>query len=270
MKVKEVMDETSPLKVREDDFITNARQILRDNKLRAVPVLNDLDKVSGVLTRDGVLKVTSNKSNVTVKGFTKNIEVLTPENNVIEAAKIILNYNIDSVPIVKTTSNKSLVGVINIHDVLNVISENTTNPGLKVNEIMSTDVDTVNYNEGVSRCWLNMLDTGLSGFPVIKNDRLIGIITKGDIIQAGYARFSREGKTGGSSRREGKTGGSSRDKTKISKLMSTPVITVSPKTPVSNAVNKMKNHGIGRLPIVEEDNLIGIVDRYDVLKPYLG
>ncbi|OUJ18694.1 CBS domain containing protein [Methanonatronarchaeum thermophilum] len=259
MKVKKVM-ENSPLYVKESDFITKARQVLRDNQLRALPVIDDNDNVSGVLTRDGVLKVTSNKSNVTVKGFTKNIDLLTPENTIEDAGKLILEYNIDSIPITKTRSNRVLVGVVNIHDLFNSISNKQLNPEKKVVDIMNPKVETAEHNEQVSSCWRRMLNTGLSGFPVLKNDRLIGIITKGDVIQAGHARFSRGGKTSGGST----------DKTKITRLMSTPVTTVSPETQVKKAFEKMKNKNIGRLPVVKDDTVVGIVDRYDVLKPYLG
>ncbi|RZN61984.1 CBS domain-containing protein [Methanonatronarchaeum sp. AMET6-2] len=259
MNVSEVMDK-SPLYVRESDFITKARQVLRDNRLRALPVIDDTDKISGVLTRDGVLRVTSNKSNVTVKGFTENIRLVNPEDKIEEAGEVLTESGVDLVPVAKSKSNRTLEGAVSIQRVLDSISENPLNPDIKVRDIMSEKVETVPHNEKVSKCWLKMLDTGLSGFPVTKNGRLIGIITKGDVIQAGHARFS-QGKN---------NSGGSRDKTKITRLMSTPVTKATPETPVAEAVSLMKKNKIGRLPVIEDEEIIGIVDRFDVLKPYLG
>lgn len=50
----------------------------------------------------------------------------------------------------------------------------------------------------------------------------------------------------------------------VSEWMTSPVITVAPKTPISTAHQIMKEHGIRRLPVVEDDHLVGIITIGDV------
>lgn len=51
---------------------------------------------------------------------------------------------------------------------------------------------------------------------------------------------------------------------KIREWMNTPVVTVSPTTPISSAHQIMKRNGIRRLPVVENDQLVGIVTIGDI------
>ncbi|RMG86295.1 MAG: CBS domain-containing protein [Chloroflexi bacterium] len=50
----------------------------------------------------------------------------------------------------------------------------------------------------------------------------------------------------------------------VKEWMSTPVITVTPDTPISDAHKLMKEKGIRRLPVVEEERLVGIVTIGDI------
>jgi CBS domain-containing protein len=50
----------------------------------------------------------------------------------------------------------------------------------------------------------------------------------------------------------------------VKEWMTTPVITVSPTTPISSAHQTMKERGVRRLPVVENDRLVGIITIGDV------
>ncbi len=50
----------------------------------------------------------------------------------------------------------------------------------------------------------------------------------------------------------------------VREWMTTPVITVSPATPIGNAHQIMKEHGIRRLPVVDHEKLVGIITIGDV------
>ena len=51
---------------------------------------------------------------------------------------------------------------------------------------------------------------------------------------------------------------------KVREWMTSPVISVSPSTPISTAHQLMKDHGIRRLPVVEHDQVVGIITLGDV------
>ena len=48
--------------------------------------------------------------------------------------------------------------------------------------------------------------------------------------------------------------------------MTTPVITVSSSDAISTAADRLVRYDISRMPVLEKNHLVGIVDRHDVLK----
>lgn len=55
----------------------------------------------------------------------------------------------------------------------------------------------------------------------------------------------------------------------VEKIMSTPVITVTPKTPLEEAARIMADKKIGGLPVIERDNLVGIITESDLFKIFV-
>jgi tRNA nucleotidyltransferase (CCA-adding enzyme) len=47
--------------------------------------------------------------------------------------------------------------------------------------------------------------------------------------------------------------------------MSTDVVTIAPGEPVSAAAELLVKHDVSRLPVLDGDRLVGILDRHDVL-----
>lgn len=54
----------------------------------------------------------------------------------------------------------------------------------RAEDIMTTNPITIDANEGVSVAVLIMIRNGISGLPVIRNGKLVGILTKSDIVKA--------------------------------------------------------------------------------------
>lgn len=261
MEIRELMDK-NPLTVEEEDFLTYARQLIRDNKLRSLPVLNEKKRVKGVLTREGVLNITSNKSNVEVKSYVRNIPTVMPNDSVKKAGIEMIKANIDSLPVVESPQTPYLEGVVTFVDIFNSLKHINVDSRDSVGSVMSENVEVVSADTSIQTCWRKILETGFSSFPVVKKNRLIGIVTRGDILNAGYARFKRED----DSQNVGK------NSPPVERIMSTPIYTVNKETRVKEASEILLEKNIGRLPVVSkenENNLVGIVDRYDILNSYL-
>ena len=89
----------------------------------------------------------------------------------------------------------------------------------------------------------------LHGVPIVAGDRLVGVITVTDITR---------------------TGGPS-DTVLASEAMTPRPVTVSPSTPVSQVLERMASVGIGRVPVVAEDDptrLVAMFRREDAVKAY--
>jgi len=240
-----------PVTVREDAYVTHVRQLMRDGH-RSLPVVDGQSRVKGMVILPDVLKVTSTKSDVTVIGFVRETGLATSDFTPLDAAKIFATTGFD-VPVVKSREDATIIGVI---DSALLFSALRFDKKITVDTVMTRAVRPCDASDPISKVWLNMAQYGFSGYPVMKKKRLIGIITLQDILKAGYIRLEHEDERGGRTIRS----------PTVEKVMRTPVITVESDSSVWEAANLMKQYAIGRLPVVEDAKLIGIVDRQDLVR----
>lgn len=108
----------------------------------------------------------------------RNVIVSSP-NDLIAAVKLkMLRSNIGAVPVVE---NNKLLGLITHRDVLFAGNEAM---GLKVKDLMSKNLATVDEKARIKDISKIMADTGYQRIPVVKNNVLIGLITQSCIIKA--------------------------------------------------------------------------------------
>jgi len=105
--------------------------------------------------------------------------IVSSPNDLVAAAKLkMVRANIGAVPVVE---NKNLVGLITHRDILLAGSEAM---GLKVEDLMSKDLATVNEKTSIEEISKLMADTGFQRIPVVDGDVLVGLITQSCIIRA--------------------------------------------------------------------------------------
>jgi len=236
----------NPVFIKDTEFMTKARQLIRDYHFRSLPVVDNARKVIGMITEEDVLKITSTKSNVTVEGFARKCPMITPLDDIRDVAIKMINIKMGGLPVVKSSQDGKLVGMISMVDIFKKINLDKI-PHKRVKEIMTSKVKVCSPKGPVSKVWANILELGYSGFPVVRGkNELIGMVTRQDIIKVGCARMGRESPP-------------------VEKIMSTPSYTVHPGASLKDAIKLMLAHDIGRLPVVEDDKLVGIVDRYDLI-----
>ncbi len=114
-----------------------------------------------------------------------------------------------------------------------------------VGSMMSSPVTTVPPTMPVSQVVTMMYASKHLGFPVVERDTLIGIITLADL---------------------NRTSPIDRDAMQVRDIMSREVITLPPSAPVIDALRIMSSHDIGRIPVVLDGKIHGIVTRTDILK----
>jgi CBS domain-containing protein len=112
---------------------------------------------------------------------------------------------------------------------------------------MVSPVETVKQTDLLGYVLKKIVKKNIGCVVVVKGRTPVGIITERDI-----------------SRRVAK--GSRALMTKVKRVMSSPVISVAPSTPIEKAVYLMLKHGIRRLPVVEKEKLVGLVSERDLLR----
>jgi len=119
----------------------------------------------------------------------------------------------------------------------------------RVTEIMSEGpVDVVERGLNVMYAASIMKERARGSLVVVDNGKPVGIITERDIVR----RLVAEGKSASA--------------TKVSEIMSTPLISVGPEATIAAAVRVMYENGIRRLPIVEDDRVIGMLTVTDLAR----
>ena len=266
--VAEIMT-SDPVTVNVDTQLTKVRSIFRDGGYRSIPVLSKTH-LEGMITRGDMMFLSSTKSNIEARVIMERPKVLaTPEMEMEDIAKKLLKSNIVQVPVVESTENMRLVGILSIGDILKKLLNNgSKSSNSNIETIITKNVVKANYDEHISKVWSLMDETGFSGLPVLKKNKIIGMITRKDIIKSGHVR----------------TGLDAVDKSiKVEKVMMTPPVVVTVETSITEAAELMVEHDIGRLPVVEnpvyikkephrarEAKLIGIVAREDILGSYIS
>lgn len=250
--------EKHPVFVREHDFMTYARQLMRDHNHRILPVVNRNQIILGVISEKDILNITSTKSNITVRGFVTDIPLITGQTDLKEAARILSESGFTGVPVLTSKEERTLGGFISIVDIFNNIDPSKI-PERTIDEYMTRNVKVCTPDDPLSKIWNNMIQEGYSGYPVVNNHNVpIGMITRRDIIKSGKIRIEREDEHGT------RMGASSR----VSRIMSTPSYNISPESLIKDAIEKMIKLEVGRLCVVKEDKLVGIIDRHDVVRAY--
>lgn len=120
---------------------------------------------------------------------------------------------------------------------------------VRAGEIMSRHIHTVESSVPVSQASKMLQAYGYFGLPVLERGKLVGIITKKDVAKAlmhGLVHAPVKG------------------------FMSRHLLTVGPNEPVYQIERIMSEEDVGYLPVVEDDTVIGIIDRESVLKELHG
>lgn len=130
---------------------------------------------------------------------------------------------------------------------------------IKAKNIMTKNVISVKKDDTLDDVAELMIDKRISGFPVLENNNIVGIITADDLflvmdlIKTGEIL---------------KDNSTDHSLPKVSFAMSTEIITVSPEANLDKIIALMKYRNVHTLPVVRKDKLVGVIGRRDVFKNF--
>ena len=257
LRVKEVMDAKHP-SIYADELATKARAIIRDFNLRILPVTDENKKLLGKISRRDILIISSSVSAIRVKGImTLAKHVATVEDDATSTVKAMLRVDVWYAPVVASEQDKTYRGVVGLESFIGPLIKTNPEKFLQdVSDIMTTKVVTCSPEDEIEKIWRLMQETRFAGLPVVKDGKLVGIVTQKDLLESGVSLPGFESSKG-----------RFRSSPKVSSLMKTNVTAVLPSTKVIKVAKVMVSKDIGRVPVkYEKGLLIGIVDREDVAK----
>lgn len=131
---------------------------------------------------------------------------------------------------------------------------------MAVKDFMTKKVVYISPDTTIAHAADKMREQGLHRLPVIENDKLVGLVTEGTIAEASPSKatslsiFEMNYLL---------------NKTKVKDVMIRQVITVSPFDSLEDAVYLMLKNKVGILPVVENDQVYGVITDRDVFKSFL-
>jgi len=228
------------------DQITKARQILRDDRFREIYIVDAKKNLLGYIDITDGLRVTATKSNVTIEGFVREAPMVHPADSIEAAARAMRSYRTDSAAVVDPEPRIS--GGVLLSDLFPVIISRNELHGT-VESRMSTSVVTISPADEIQKVYSLIVESGYSAFPVLMKKRLVGIISRRDLIASRRVRAVI----------------ADHARTPVETMMTTDIVTIAPGEPVSAAAELLVKHDVSRLPVLDGDRLVGIIDRHDVL-----
>ena len=139
-----------------------------------------------------------------------------------------------------------------------------------IRELMTTDVLTVSPSTPLKEAAELLARRRISGVPVVEeDDRVVGVFSEADVL---IQERSSAATSPGLLALIFATDNGWRDKVgarKVADAMTSPAICIGPHRPVHVAAETMLEHGINRLPVVENGRLVGIVTRADLVRAFI-
>jgi len=117
--------------------------------------------------------------------------------------------------------------------------------GIKADDIMTEQVVLVDENATLEELYDIILNTRHMGYPVTRDSKIVGMVTFGDLAKILRKRW---------------------EEFRVEDIMSKKVIFCSSETEVLEIVKIMNMEGIGRILVMEEGSIKGIISKTDIVR----
>jgi CBS domain-containing protein len=255
MKVKDIMTKKI-ISVDKDESLNQVLNLMKKYDITKIPVLDE-KKFFGLVTdnviayklgsirKRGVTASRLHASSVTEKKVT----VISPEEEVKNILKSVGEPGPTMLPVVE---KEKLIGVVTKADLLPLVTSKN-----QVQSIMQRKVHTVGIADRVIHARHIMITENIARLPVLQDKKLVGIISDIEIALA-FAALKKSFSVG-------------KQKHHLHELlvqdaMKAQVVSSTPSMRITDAAELMLKHNIGALPLLENDKLVGMITRTDLLR----
>jgi len=183
-----------------EDYLFDVFQCLNENSFRHIPILMQ-GILAGMITRsDLICKFLKHARTVNPSDNYRNqasflmaedamkcgLASLLPDATFVEAMDVMVKQHVTGICIV--SSNSELLGIITEKDILGNISHVDV-MSTKVEDYMTRDVVVFGPKSDLGAICDCLLEHDFHQIPVVNNSRLVGIITRSDILRARMGSF---------------------------------------------------------------------------------
>jgi CBS domain-containing membrane protein len=127
---------------------------------------------------------------------------------------------------------------------------------MKVSDLMSTDLFTLHADQMLGTAEDIMGWQNVRHIPVVEKDRLVGVVTQRDLLQASLSKLANV---------SAKERHDLLNRVRVRDVMTKKVITIGPDDDLRDAAALMIDEKIGCLPVIQAKRLVGIITEADFL-----
>lgn len=173
--------------------MSEAIELMKQENLGGLPVVDDENRVRAIITERDVANMFADRiSRVTVAQLmTEKVVTALPKTTIFEAEKTMTTQGFRRLPII---SEEKVVGIITTMDVIRFFGSGKVFKYLKSGnliqvlntpalEIATRDVATIEPNADVGQAAKIMQDKNIGALPVVRSEKLVGIITERDFFK---------------------------------------------------------------------------------------
>jgi CBS domain-containing protein len=231
-----------------DDQITKARKHLRDDSFREVFIRNRDGSLAGYVDVSHVILVNETKSNLEITSFLRDAPVVQSGDSIEAVLLQIRDAQIDSAAVCSPSGE--LIGAVQLAALFPVVMSRQQPQGL-VEDYMTREVVTCRPDDPLHAVHTLITESGYDALPVEEGNRILGMISRTDLIARGHIRRSIE----------------ENHRTPVEYIMVTPAIITYKNNTIGDAAQAMIQYDVSRLPVIEQDGqIVGIITRQDILK----
>ena len=182
--------------------------------------------------------------------MSEDLITIDKDQNLSDALKLLRKHNVSRLPV---TNNKELVGIISERDIANKLGsskyESMPASRLHISSVMVKDVITVPQTMQLGEVAKLMLEKGIGSVPVMDGDKMVGIVSKADFVTLAV--------------------GIAFDKITVKEIMTKDLKVVGPTDRLIHARRQMMESNVGRLPVVDDDKLEGMLTSKDLMRAFI-
>ena len=195
-----------------DNSVQECAKMIKNHRISLVIILNQDKTLDGIVTKTDLVEVFLTKESSPIKVskvMKRKLITAAPSDPILHVESLLIKYGISRVIIKR---NQSPVGIITFRDFVPAkipqwiaesadpkeVQEYKFKKGLEEThsnqmsylfpfhstDIMTSNPITVEEDEDVKKAIMLMIKHNISGLPVVKKSKLVGIITKSDIVTA--------------------------------------------------------------------------------------
>ncbi|MFH0870163.1 MAG: CBS domain-containing protein [archaeon] len=251
LKINDVMTNNVMCVHREDKLIDAAHTMIGSH-ISCLVVLDNDYKPGGIITeRDFIMKLgmteKSSASLLVLDLMTKKLVTAPPHTDLFEAQKTMKLHNFRKIVVVQ---NDELKGIVTQTDLCKVIAGLRTpmiNAPL-VGDVMTRKVLMVSCDDEFLKAKKLMAAKDMGSVLVMEKNDICGIFTEFDIVSEFFMNPNKL------------------KNSRMHDLVSKPIICISPDFDLVFVNKLMLEHNFRRLPVIENDRLVGIITQTDVAR----